>query len=203
MAIEDELVHHNYIKRLVADWEMDLTELEKPSLLPDTGKKVAIVGGEPCGLSAAYYLKHLGQGVKILHAKPALGGMLRYGIPEYRQPKKTLNFEIQEILDLGVDVALDVELGKEIVEYLEANHDAVLLAMGAWDNSSQRCDGEDLEGVKGFDHLAIGDKQTMHGKCLTCHRLNEKDPTDPKDMSNCQICHELPGKEPAEAAPAE
>ena len=154
-AIEDEPVHHNYLKRFIADWEMSLPDRKLPSCLPDTGKKVAIVGGGPCGLSAAFYLRRLGHSPTILDAKPALGGMLRYGIPEYRLPKKVLDYEIQEILDLGVDVQCDVALGKDYtVDDLEKEYDAILLVMGAWDNSSLRCDGEDLEGVwKGTEFL--------------------------------------------------
>jgi formate dehydrogenase (NADP+) beta subunit len=154
-ALEDEPVHHNYIKRYVADWEMKLPDRKKPPCLPDTGKKIGIVGGGPCGLSAAYYLRRLGHEPTILDSKPALGGMLRYGIPEYRLPKKVLDFEIQEILDLGVDVKCDVALGRDYtVSTLEEEYDAILLAMGAWDNSSLRCDGEDLEGVwKGTEFL--------------------------------------------------
>jgi NADPH-dependent glutamate synthase beta subunit-like oxidoreductase/Pyruvate/2-oxoacid:ferredoxin oxidoreductase delta subunit len=155
VAIEDEPVHHNYIKRFVADWEMSLEHREKPAMLPQTGKKTAVVGGGPCGLTAAYYLRRLGHAVTIFESKPKLGGMLRYGIPEYRLPKKILDFEIQEILDLGVEARCDVELGKDFtIPLLEQEHDAILLAMGAWDNSSLRCEGEDLDGVwKGTEFL--------------------------------------------------
>jgi Na+-translocating ferredoxin:NAD+ oxidoreductase RNF subunit RnfB len=78
VAIEDEPVHHNYIKRFVADWEMGISERQKPLCLPDTGKKVAVVGGGPGGLSAAYFLRRLGHAVTIFDSKPAFGGMARY-----------------------------------------------------------------------------------------------------------------------------
>ena len=154
-AIEDEPVHHNYIKRFVADWEMQLPDRRKPPLLPDTGKKVAIIGGGPCGLSAAYYLRRLGHSPTIFDAKPALGGMLMYGIPEYRLPKAVLNFEIKEILDLGVEARTNMALGKDIdIADLERDYDAILIAVGAWDNSSLGVDGENLEGVwKGTEFL--------------------------------------------------
>ncbi len=155
VAIEDEPVHHNYIKRFVADWEMNLPEIKKPDILPETGKKIGIIGGGPCGLSAAYYLRRLGHSVTILDAKPALGGMLRYGIPEYRLPKKILDFEINRILDLGVEVVYNSDFGSNLsIEKLEQDFDALLMAMGAWDNTSLRCEGEDLEGVwKGTEFL--------------------------------------------------
>ena len=154
-AIDDEPVHHNYLKRFVADWEMNLPDRKPATKLPATGKKVAIVGGGPCGLSAAFYLARLGHSPKIFDAKPELGGMLRYGIPEYRLPKKVLDFEIQEILDLGVEVQANSNFGTDYkIADLEEEFDAVLLAMGAWDNSSLRCEGEDLEGVwKGTEFL--------------------------------------------------
>ena len=155
--LEELPVHHNYIKRFVADWEMSLPKAKraKPTCLPDTGKKVAIVGGGPAGLSAAYYLRRLGHHPTIFDSKPGLGGMMRYGIPEYRLPKKTLDFEIQEILDLGVDVRLELEFGRDfLIEDLEQEFEAILVALGAWDNSSLRCDGEDLDGVwKGTEFL--------------------------------------------------
>lgn len=171
VSIEDEPVHHNYIKRFVADWEMSLPEPLKPMILPDTGKSVGIVGGGPCGLSAAYYLRRMGHAVTIYDSKPELGGMLRYGIPEYRLPKKVLNFEINEILNLGVDAVYNVSLGKEItIEGLEKDHDAILMAMGAWDNTSLRCEGEDLEGVwKGTEFLQkreLGIEVDLAGKTV-------------------------------------
>jgi len=154
-AIDDEPVHHNYIKRFVADWQMNLPDRKPESKLPPTGKKIAIVGGGPCGLSAAYYLARLGHSPTIFDSKPELGGMLRYGIPEYRLPKKVLDFEIEEILELGVDVKTGVYLGKDFTfADLDEEYDAILLAMGAWDNSSLRCEGEDLDGVwKGTEFL--------------------------------------------------
>jgi RnfABCDGE-type electron transport complex B subunit len=154
-ALEEEPVHHNYIKRFIADWEMGLEKPIKPYVMPDSGKRVAIVGGGPCGLSAAYYLRRLGHHPTIFDSKPALGGMMRYGIPEYRLPKRVLDFEIQEILDLGVETRLEVAFGKDFgIADLEREFEAILVALGAWDNSSLRCEGEDLEGVwKGTEFL--------------------------------------------------
>ncbi len=153
--LDDSPVHHNFLKRYVADWELKNGSRVEPVMLPDTGKKVAIIGGGPCGLSAAYYLRRLGHHPKIFDSKPALGGMMRYGIPEYRLPKKVLDAEINSILELGVDVECDVALGKDFkVADLERDYDAILMAMGAWDNSSLRAEGEDLDGVwKGTEFL--------------------------------------------------
>ncbi len=168
VAIGDEPVHHNYIKRFVADWEMHHPQAP-PVISPETGKTVAVIGGGPCGLSAAYYLRRLGHRPVIFDAKPALGGMARYGIPEYRLPKKTLDFEIDEILDLGVEVRCNQQMGRDFtIADLESEFDATLLAMGAWDNSSLRCEGEDLDGVwKGTEFLQkreLGIKVDLSGK---------------------------------------
>ena len=153
--MDDVAVHHNYIKRFVADWEMSLTDPITPEILPETGKKIAIIGGGPCGLTAAYYLRRFGHSPVIFDSKPELGGMMRYGIPEYRLPKKTLDFEIGKITELGVEIRPNHHLGKDItLAQLETQYDAILFAMGAWDNTSLRCDGEDLEGVwKGTEFL--------------------------------------------------
>ncbi len=170
--LHDEPVHHNYIKRFVGDWEMALPVHEKPEMLPDSGKKVAIVGSGPCGLTAAYYLRRLGHSPTIFEANPGLGGMLRYGIPEYRLPKRVLDREIDNIFNLGVEVRRNVKLGKDftVADLEKEGFDAILMAMGAWDNSSLRVDGEDLEGVwKGTEFLQkreLGIKVDLEGKSV-------------------------------------
>jgi formate dehydrogenase beta subunit len=194
--LDEAPVHHNFIKRYVADWEMKQKQRIKPAVLADTGKKVAIIGGGPCGLSAAYYLRRLGHHPKIFDSKPALGGMMRYGIPEYRLPKKVLDSEIDSILGLGVDVDLNVALGKDIqYSELDAEYDAILMVMGAWDNSSLRCEGEDLDGVwKGTEFLekrelgikvdlenkhvvVVGGGNTAMDACRTALRMHAADVT--------------------------
>jgi NADPH-dependent glutamate synthase beta subunit-like oxidoreductase len=146
--IGDEPVAINYLKRFAADWEMEHGRLHIP-VAPDTGKRVAIIGGGPGGLSAAYYLRRLGHAVSIFEKMPALGGMLRYGIPEYRLPKKILDWEIDGILGLGIEATTNVALGRDFtLEFLHAEgFDAVLLAVGAW---ADRGLGLGEEGLKGM-----------------------------------------------------
>ncbi|MCD4761114.1 FAD-dependent oxidoreductase [bacterium] len=174
-TINDKPVAINYLKRFVADWEMDLGYRLHVPVAPDTGKKVAIIGGGPGGLSAAYFLKRLGHEVAIYEKLPALGGMLRYGIPEYRLPKKALDWEIEGILSLGITATTGVEFGKDIsVDSLMAEgFDALFIAVGAWNEHALKVEGHDLEGVcSGIDFLGkyhdgegapIGDKVIVIG----------------------------------------
>ena len=148
---EDDPVAINMLKRFVADWEMNSGRRIELTVGPETGKRVAVIGSGPAGLSCAYFLRRLGHQVTIFESMPNLGGMLRYGIPEYRLPKKTLDWEIRGILDLGVEVRRNVRFGEDFnVEFLLASgFDAVFLAAGAWLSSQMRCKGEDLKGVWG------------------------------------------------------
>ena len=85
-----------------------------PEIAAETGKKVGIIGGGPAGLTAAYYLRALGHDVTIYDAMPALGGMLRYGIPDYRLPQDVLDRDIDHILSTGIQVLRGVSIGKDV-----------------------------------------------------------------------------------------
>ena len=151
-AIEDEPLAINQLKRFVADYEMNTGKHVPVTVAPDTGHKIAVIGGGPGGLSCAYFLRRLGHSVTVFEQNPKLGGMLYYGIPEYRLPKKILDWEIQGILDLGVEARTEVEYGKDIdLESLVADgYEAVFFGIGAWGNTTLRLEGEDtIEGVVG------------------------------------------------------
>lgn len=139
----------NPLKRFVADYDLLQGISYKPVIPPDSGRKVAIVGGGPGGLSAAYYLRQKGHGVTIFDAKPQLGGMLRYAIPEYRLPKKILDQEIQGILDLGVEVRPNLFFGQDVTMASLRNEgfEAIFLAVGTWKSTRLGLEGEDLPGV--------------------------------------------------------
>ncbi|MCJ2164060.1 MULTISPECIES: FAD-dependent oxidoreductase [unclassified Pseudodesulfovibrio] len=145
----DEAVGINMIKRFVADWEMNSGTRLPISCAPDTGRKVAVVGGGPAGLSCAFFLRRLGHSPTIFESMPKLGGQLRYGIPEYRLPKAVLDWEIQGILDLGIDVENNKFFGKDftIESLTEAGYEAVFLGIGAWMNLNLRIENEDAKGV--------------------------------------------------------
>jgi len=145
----DEPVNINHLKRFCADVELKGTERYETYLAPPSGKRVAIIGGGPAGLAAAYYLKRLGHDSTIFEAMPKLGGMLRYGIPEYRLPRKVLDWEIEGITGLGIDVRLNQRMGKDFTlkSLKDEGFDAVFIGIGAWGSRSMRVEGEDLDGV--------------------------------------------------------
>jgi homotetrameric NADPH-dependent glutamate synthase len=153
---DDEAVSINQLKRFVADYEMNSGKRIPIPCAPDTGKRVAVIGGGPAGLSCAYFLRRVGHSVTLFEAMPKLGGMLRYGIPEYRLPKEVLEWEIGGILNLGIEHRTGVKLGVDFsLESLEAEgYDAVFLGVGAWKDYTLGAEGEDLDGCyTGIDFL--------------------------------------------------
>ncbi|MDR3148346.1 MAG: FAD-dependent oxidoreductase [Treponema sp.] len=137
------------MKRYIADTE--LAAKKKPALpepAASTGKKVAIIGAGPAGMSAAYFLRLQGHAVTVFEKHQAAGGMLRYGIPYYRLPDATLKNEFGALEELGVEVKYGVEIGKDIpAKKLEAEYDTLIVAIGAQGASPIGVPGEDLPGV--------------------------------------------------------
>ena len=141
----DDAVNIRGLKRMAADYA---GKVPPPECAPSTGKTVAVIGGGPGGLSAAYYLQLMGHQVTVYEMLPELGGMLRYGIPNYRLPKDRLNEDIQAILDTGVKVKYGLRIGQDItVQELRASYDAVLITIGASTDKKLGIEGEDAEGV--------------------------------------------------------
>ena len=170
-GIEDEAVSINQLKRFVADLEMHSGRRYPISCAPSTGKRVAVIGGGPAGLSCAYFLRRLGHDATIYEAMPELGGMLRYGIPEYRLPKKVLDWEIEGILNLGINVHTTVKFGRDIdLDSLVAEgYEAIFLGVGAWKDYTLNVEGEDLEGCyTGIDFLSkigLGEPVQISRRC--------------------------------------
>ncbi|MBP9989015.1 MAG: FAD-dependent oxidoreductase [Ruminococcus sp.] len=146
----EEPISIAFLKSFAADYDLKSGEKFMPDIENASGKTVGIIGGGPAGLTAAYFLAVKGHKVTVFDAMPKMGGMLRYGIPQYRLPKEILDMEIQSIKELGVEFKNNVKVGKDITfEEIKAQFDATLVAIGAWTSSSMRVKGEELDGVYG------------------------------------------------------
>lgn len=145
------------LKRFAADRDFELGEDSYiPPVEPDSGYRVAIIGAGPAGLSAAFYLTRMGHAVEVFEALPKAGGMLRYGIPDYRLPQDVLDREVAAIERLGVKIKTGCALGKDITiqKLLKDGFNAVFIGVGAQRSQRINVDGEELEGVlPGTDFL--------------------------------------------------
>lgn len=144
----DTPVAINHVKRFIADLDIAKEQPWSPRKSPSTGKKIAIVGAGPSGLSAAYYSAINGHDVTVFERQAHAGGMMRYGIPEYRLPKITLDKEIDVMKGLGVKIMTGKALGTHIrLEDLHKDFDAVYLAIGSWRATPLQIEGENLPSV--------------------------------------------------------
>jgi len=156
----DSPVSIAYVKRFLADWYHEhgekLTPEEKKASIEENGKKVAIVGSGPAGLSAALDLRKMGYSVTIFEKHGVLGGMMRIGIPEYRLPTEIIDRDIQNILDYGIEVKLHshIQDRSDIEEMFDKDIKAVFLSVGSHKSMRMGMDGEDSENVaSGIDFL--------------------------------------------------
>lgn len=141
----DDAINIRGIKRFAADYS---GVVPPPECLPETGKKIAVVGAGPSGLTAAYYLRLMGHSVTVFEKRAFAGGMLRYGIPSYRLPKERLQYDLDAILATGIKVKLNTDIGNDITfEEIRGTFDAVYLAIGAHTDKKLNIEGEDREGV--------------------------------------------------------
>ena len=124
----DDAINIRGLKRYAVDHAGDVPQ---PACAPPTGKKVAIIGGGPSGLSCAYYLALMGHKVTVFEEREKLGGMLRYGIPSYRFPRQLLDAEIESILSLGIEAHTGTTVGVDVwVEELQKEYDCLYIAIG-------------------------------------------------------------------------
>ena len=155
----DDAINIRGLKRAAVD---RAGEVPQPAPAPSTGKRVAVVGGGPSGLSAAYYLSLMGHKVTVYEKRRQLGGMMRYGIPSYRFPREKLDGEIRSILSLGIEVHTEVDIGGDLtLEQLRGQYDALYLSIGAHTEKKVGIEGEDAIGVmSAVDMLRhIGDNE--------------------------------------------
>jgi formate dehydrogenase beta subunit len=143
------------LKRYVADNAGNIVE-QVSEVAKDTGHKVAIIGAGPAGLTAAFYLRKKGHQVTVFEERPEPGGMMRFGIPEYRLPREVVDKEIKQILDIGIELQTEKKLGRDFsLSRLEADgYEAVFLAVGAQLSKRIDLEGTNLDDVFwGLDFL--------------------------------------------------
>lgn len=137
-----------YLERFAADWERENAKLREPKLAPKTGKKVAIVGGGPAGLSCAGDLIQMGHDVTVFEALHEIGGVLIYGIPEFRLPKEIVKAEVDALERLGVKFVTNYVIGlTETIDELKSKFDAIFIGVGAGLPYFLNIPGEHLNGV--------------------------------------------------------
>jgi len=145
----DEPISINHLKRFVADWCMqNKIDLKIPTERP-TGKRIAIIGGGPAGLTSAYYLARKGHDVTIFEAMPKLGGMLRYGLPDYKIPQNILDYETTAILRMGISVKFNQRWGRDFTlqDLKDQNFSAIFIGVGAWVPQPLNIPGANSPGV--------------------------------------------------------
>ncbi|OGU14126.1 MAG: glutamate synthase (NADPH), homotetrameric [Geobacteraceae bacterium GWC2_53_11] len=154
-GVKGDAVAIGYLERFVADWAMaNASELPREQLPPASGKRVAIVGCGPAGLTAAGELARHGHAVTIFEALHDTGGVLRYGIPEFRLPKDIIDTEVARLLDLGVTIECNVIIGKTLtLAQLSDDFNAVFIANGAGLPTMLNIPGENLKGVYSANEL--------------------------------------------------
>ena len=155
----DDALNIRALKRYAVDQAGDVPQ---PDCADPTGKKVAVIGGGPGGLSAAYYLALMGHKVTVYEKRKRLGGMMRYGIPSYRLPREKLDQEIQSILSLGIEVHTGISVGQDVsFEELKREYDSLYISIGAQTDKKTGIPGEDSAGVISAVELLrrIGDEE--------------------------------------------
>ncbi len=162
----------DYLKRFASDYDLASPGKYVPVVKPSTGKKVAVIGAGPGGLSAGHFLQIEGHQVDIYEAAPKSGGWLRYGIPEYRLPNDILDQEVKNITDLGVNIFYNKKLGDNLsYRDLKSAYDATILTIGSQKGTGVGCEGDDAGNVySGIDFLknmeVTGQRYDFRGKTI-------------------------------------
>lgn len=164
----DDSINIRGLKRFAVDMA---GEVPVPENAPSTGKKVAIIGGGPGGLSAAYYLSLMGHKAVVYEKEHKLGGMLHFGIPNYRLPEESLSKDIDAILSTGVEVKYGVAVGKDIsIKELKKEYDAMYISIGAQLDRKIGMEGEESNGVVSavemLHNIGLGNYPDFAGKTV-------------------------------------
>ena len=162
----------DYMKRFASDYDLMSENKFIPEVESSTGKKIAVIGAGPGGLSAAHFLQIKGHQVDIFEAAPHSGGWLRYGIPEYRLPNDILDAEVKNITDLGVNITYNSRFGDNIsYEQIKKDYNSTILTIGSQKGTLIGTKGDDAQNVfSGIDFLRnmemTGQKMDLRGKTV-------------------------------------
>ena len=154
----DEAINIRGVERAAAD-RADRTRVKKPMRMARSGKRIAVIGGGPAGLTFAYFSTLLGHEVTVFESGPTLGGIPRLCVPEYRLPKDILDMEIGLVLETGVKARTNTRVGREIsFAEVRASSDAVLIAAGTWRERKLDIPHADkaIKGVEFLRHVNLG-----------------------------------------------
>lgn len=167
----DEPVAISCIERGVGDYVLDQAHAFYAAPEKESGKKVAVIGSGPAGLTAAFYLRRSGHAVTVFEKLPEAGGMLRYAIPPFRLPKDVVKRQIEALEHMGVAFKVGVDVGKDVsMEDLARGFDAVFVAGGTWKALKLGVPGEDAEAVTyALDYLSrinMGEKVALGKKVI-------------------------------------
>lgn len=167
--IYDEAVSVKSVERFIGDFIFEHHSELIPKKDAVTGKKIAIIGSGPAGLSAAFYLKNMGHSICVFDQMPEVGGMLRYGIPAYRLSSDIIDKQVKVFKDIGIEFVLNTEIGKSVkLAEIREDYDAVFLATGAWKNSPANIDEEDktISAMKFLKDVALGESPKIGDKVI-------------------------------------
>ncbi|NTW68601.1 MAG: FAD-dependent oxidoreductase [Chlorobiaceae bacterium] len=156
------------LKRYAADCDSQASDRYVPEVRENSGKKVAIVGSGPAGLTAAFFLRRKGHGVTVLEAGTEAGGMMRYGIPRFRLPESVIESDLATLRDMGIEFRFNSEFGSAVtVESVKHEFDALFLAVGAQKAATMNIPGEETPGVlSGIEFLrnTANTPELQHGQ---------------------------------------
>ena len=209
-------VNIHAVERSLADYIMEHADVYYAAPAKETGKKVAIIGGGPGGLTAAYYLRKAGHSVTVFERQEKIGGVMRYGVPHYRLPKDIVDFVVDAFTKMGIEFKTGVTVGKDItVEEIDEKFDGVFFGTGAWKQPLLGIGGEELalfglnfltevntylQKAIGKNVLVCGGGNVAMDVALTAKRLG----ADKVTLICLEKRHEMPAsKEEIERAEAE
>ncbi|MBP6977673.1 MAG: FAD-dependent oxidoreductase [Bacteroidales bacterium] len=192
---EGHAVGIDYLKRFASDYDLESPDKWRPGIKAPTGKKVAVIGAGPAGLSCGFFLQKEGHQVDLYEAAPKAGGWLQYGIPDYRLPNDILQKEVDNITEMGVRIFFNQKLGGNLsFKDLKTKYDAAIIAIGSQKGTNIGCEGDDAINVlSGIDFLkkmelsgerldftgkrvaVIGGGNTAMDCCRTARRCGSKE----------------------------